>query len=374
MPTSEFKGIVVCSFYSVPYSKTKTQLIQHITINYTELKTRYKDCFFLAGGDKNNLKLRDILDISPTLHMHNTKPTHGAKNIDILVSDMVKISQTEGKITSLALQKEVTQGPSNNQLGDNIRPPCHEKDKLHKKAYIDDLILLEKISLSNLEEKERIIGPLDWNDRFNLTLPQNKSILQHQLVDLALYTEKHSMVINKKKTKCILFNNSKTKSFMPQLSLEEGNYLEVIYQLKLVSLVINTELTWNDHISYTVARVNRVVWQLSRYRATTEHLITFYIVKIRSILMFGAVVFHSSLTAELSQKLELQQKRSLAVILGTNYRSYSHALTVTSLPRLDILRKEACSNGLYEHRVTPNTLIFSHSTKVRPTLDGGKSS
>ena len=132
---------------------------------------------------------------------------------------------------------------------------------------------------------------------------------------------------------------------MPQLSLEEGKYLEVIYQLKLVGLVINTELTWNDHITYTVTRVNRVLWQLSRFRqlgATTEHLITFYILKIRSILMFGAVVFHSSLTADLSQKLELQQKRSLAVILGTNYRSYSHALTVTSLPRLDTLRMEAC--------------------------------
>ena len=47
---------------------------------------------------------------------------------------------------------------------------------------------------------------------------------------------------------------------MPQLSLEEGNYLEVIYQLKLVGLVINTELTWNDHITYTVTRVNRVLW------------------------------------------------------------------------------------------------------------------
>ena len=58
--------------------------------------------------------------------------------------------------------------------------------------------------------------------------------------------------------------------------------------------------------------------------------------------MFGAVVFHSSLTVDLSQKLELQQKRSLAVILGTNYRNYSHALTVTSLPRLDTLRMEAC--------------------------------
>ena len=153
------------------------------------------------------------------------------------------------------------------------------------------------------------------------------------------------MVINKKKTKCIIFNNSKTKVFMPQLSLEDGTYLEIIDQLKLVGLVINTELTWNDHVQYTISRVNRVLWQLSRFKqlgAPTEKLITFYILKIRSILMFAAVVFHSSLTSELSQKLELQQKRSLAVILGTQYKSYSYALSVTSLPRLDALRTEAC--------------------------------
>ena len=90
-PTKDFKGIIVCSFYSVPYSKRKTQLVQHIAINYTELKTKYKDFFFLTGGDKNDLDIRNILDISSTLHMHNTKPTHGNKNIDVLVSDFVHL-------------------------------------------------------------------------------------------------------------------------------------------------------------------------------------------------------------------------------------------------------------------------------------------
>ena len=91
MPTPEFKGIIVCSFYSVPNSRRKGQLIEHITINYTQLKAGNRDCFFLVGGDKNELDVRHILDISPNLHMHNTKPTHGQKNIDILISDMVHL-------------------------------------------------------------------------------------------------------------------------------------------------------------------------------------------------------------------------------------------------------------------------------------------
>ena len=81
---------------------------------------------------------------------------------------------------------------------------------------------------------------------------------------------------------------------MPQLSLEEGSSLEVIYQLKLVGLVITSDLSWTAHIDYTIKRVNSVLWQLTRFRnlgAPTDKLLQFYVLKIRSILMFGAVVF-----------------------------------------------------------------------------------
>ena len=201
------------------------------------------------------------------------------------------------------------------------------------------------ISLSNLIKKANIIGPLNFHDRFNLTLPPDQSILQHQLQDLASFTREHSMVLNSKKTKVMPFNNSLTKDFMPQLSLEPNSNLEVIYQLKLVGVVLTSDMTWTAPVNYTVSRVNRVLWQLVRFKqlgASQEKLKTFYVLKIRSILMFAAVCFHSSLTSELSQKLELQQKRSLAVILGSQYRSYSHALSLTCLPRLDTLRSEAC--------------------------------
>ena len=58
--------------------------------------------------------------------------------------------------------------------------------------------------------------------------------------------------------------------------------------------------------------------------------------------MFGAVCYHPALTKELSQLLEFQQKRALAIILGSKYQSYKNAVSLTSLPRLDTLRGEAC--------------------------------
>ena len=171
------------------------------------------------------------------------------------------------------------ENPSTRQKNEII-PLCHQSKNVHKKSFIDDLTLLEKISLSNLVSKPRIIGPLDFHDRFNLTMPAHKSILHHQLDDLKLFTSNHSMKLNSKKTKCLPFIQSKTKDFMPQLSLDEGSNLEVIYKLKLVGIVITSSLSWQAHVEYTVSRVNSVIWQLIRFKqlgAPRNKLITLYV-------------------------------------------------------------------------------------------------
>jgi hypothetical protein len=64
------------------------------------------------------------------------------------------------------------------------------------------------------------------------------------------------MVLNTKKTKLIPFNNSRTKDFMPEISIDGITPLEVIYSLKLVGLLITSDMTWNAHIDYTTKRIN----------------------------------------------------------------------------------------------------------------------
>jgi hypothetical protein len=143
---------------------------------------------------------------------------------------------------------------------------------------------------------------------------------------------------------------------MPQIQIEDGQFLEVIYKLKLVGIVITSCLTWTAHIEYTVKRVNRAIWQLTRFKrlgASQDKLVTFYVLKIRSILMFGSICFHSSLTAELSDKLELQQRKSLTIILGSQYRNYNHARSLTNLPRLDELREKACLQWAIQAQADP---------------------
>ena len=168
-----------------------------------------------------------------------------------------------------------------NRILYNVSPlkhSCLPKDILDVKH--------EKISLSQLIQKGRIIGPLNYHDRFNLMLPKNLCILQHQISDLQIFTKEHHMKLNNQKTKCMPFINSLTTDYMPQISIGNEETLEVIFQLKLVGLVVNSSLDWTDHVYYTVKRANKTLWQVTRFRqlgAPREKLITLYVLKIRSV-------------------------------------------------------------------------------------------
>ena len=58
-------------------------------------------------------------------------------------------------------------------------------------------------------------------------------------------------------------------------------------------------------------------------------------------LKFRAICFNLSLKADLSYKLELQQRKSLAIIIESQYCSYNRARSLTQLPILDYLWEKA---------------------------------
>ena len=86
--------------------------------------------------------------------------------------------------------------------------------------------------------------------------------------------------------------------------------------------------------------------------------------------MFGAVCFHSSLTAEQSNMLERQQLTCLATILGSEYTTYSRALQLTNLPSLATLRQEACFQWAVKAQVSPQ---HSHLFPTRPSSHNTRS-
>ena len=73
-PTGHIKCIIVCAFYLPPYSKKKSALIEHISLNYFTLKAQYPDSAFICGGDKNDLNIQLLLNIDPSFRQIVSSP------------------------------------------------------------------------------------------------------------------------------------------------------------------------------------------------------------------------------------------------------------------------------------------------------------
>ena len=138
------------------------------------------------------------------------------------------------------------------------------------------------------------------------------------------------MIINKKKTK---------------VNFPGDEPLEVIHEIKLLGVMITSDLTWNSHVQYITKNASKKLWHLIRFKnmgGTVKQLLRIFELKVRTLLEFSAPVFHFSLTKEQSQKIELVQKKALAIILGNRYHSYKVALQQTKLERLDLRREKLC--------------------------------
>ena len=230
--------------------------------------------------------------------------------------------------------------------------------------------------LSVLVPAPPIIGPPNLHEIPGLTLPAEQSILQHQLADLSLFTAENKMKINHKKTKIIPFNFSKKFDFLPQLHFPDCEPLEVIYQTRLLGVIISSNLSWSPHVDDMTMRATKKLWVLIRFKSlggTAQQLLTVYQTRIRSTLEFAAPVFHSGLTQDQSRQIEMVQKKAMAIILANNYTTYESALLSLNLERLDIRRTNlSYSFALKCSKSHQHKTMFPSNHNFRPNMRNPK--
>ena len=157
------------------------------------------------------------------------------------------------------------------------------------------------------------------------------------------------MKINQKKTKVILFNNSRKYDFSPKLSFDENDddVLEVVEELRLLGVVVTSNLNWQAHVDYMCKKAFTRLWMIRRLKplgATVEELVEVYQTQIRCLLEFAVAAWNSGLTKAQINQLERVQKCALAIILQEDYVSYRHAQSSVNLESLQDRRHALCLN------------------------------
>ena len=91
------KKIAVCSFYCKPGSRKKTQLLDHIAQTFHLLSAKFPDgLYFLICGDKNEMGIQQILNLSPGLKqtVENATRLNPDQVLDVIITDLHKYYQS----------------------------------------------------------------------------------------------------------------------------------------------------------------------------------------------------------------------------------------------------------------------------------------
>ena len=154
------------------------------------------------------------------------------------------------------------------------------------------------------------------------------------------------MLINEKKTKCMIFNFTDKYQFTTRLRINDEP-IEVIDSTRLLGTIITSDLSWDQNISSIVKKANARMELLRRvagFGTPTDDLKIIYILFIRSILEQSATVWHSSLTNENVNDLERIQKSAIKLILNNGYTTYKNGLAQLGLETLASRRETLCLN------------------------------
>ena len=239
-------------------------------------------------------------------------------------------------------------------------------EKIHLK-WIDDMTAAECVNLKDsLAEATTQHHPVQFHERTGHVLPESSSIIQGLLNELFLYSENHQMKINSKKTMAILFNKSRKYDFLPQLTIDDSDPLEVVDNLKLLGVIVSSDLSWAANTRSMCAKAYSRLWILRRLKplgVSQSELLDVYEKQIRCIVEYASPVWTGGLTKHEVIQIERVQKAAFTIILGNRYSSYSKALATLNRPALESRRKEintrfakkCLSSPKFSHWFTFNT-------------------
>ena len=184
--------------------------------------------------------------------------------------------------------------------------------------------------------------PDPYHARTGHTLANENSKVLKQIQAVDDYAQSNEMKLNLKKTKFMLFNACTSIDFLPTFNLG-GVEIELVEEMKLLGLIITSDLKFEKNTEYIVKKAYKRVWMLKRLKnlgASTEQLLDVYQKQIRSVLELAVSVWHSSLVQADRLSIERVQKAALQVVLIPDCSSYGAACLKANLLTLEKTKKK----------------------------------
>ena len=239
----------------------------------------------------------------------------------------------------------------------------HPKDLIGKYATssLNIGVPLEKINLKYIDDMTQAFAfnvheitsqnnnptlPLSYHERTGHIVSEGVQLdAQLEINRVIEDCKMNEMVINISKTKVMMFNTSRKRDFLPELSIGTEHVLEVVSDHKLLGIIVQEDLRWAKNTLNLCRRGFSRLWMLRRLRnigASRQELCDVYIKQVRSVLEIAVPAWEPGLTKSEGGQLERVQKSAFSIILGDEYESYEHALEELNLEKLSVRRSQIC--------------------------------
>ena len=187
--------------------------------------------------------------------------------------------------------------------------------------YIGDLSVLHLICLAGFLVESNFLGhvasDIGIDDKY---LPASTYQSQEHLDFISNWTSQNLMRLNEAKSNYMVFSRSKEK-FATRLSINSVK-LDRISVTKLLGVWITEDMSWSRNSQEICKKAYSrlsMITKLKYVGVSRDDLLDIYILFIRSIMEYCAVVFHSRLTQQDIMKIERIQKTCLKGFLGDCY-------------------------------------------------------
>ncbi len=207
----------------------------------------------------------------------------------------------------------------------------------------------------------------DWDDRWKYvddssvseTLSRYQvSNFQTILEGITQWCARNNMSLNPRKCKEIFVCFWKNNPNFPPMIVDEQP-IEVVKSAKLLGLIFQDDLKWNDHVNYIVKKSAKRLYMLrllKRAHCDTKTLISVYFSCVRPILEYCAQVWHYNIPEYLSKEIERIQSRALKIINPS--LSYNESLLDLNVPTLYSRRELLCTRFFRRKVLSQNSPLF----------------
>ena len=185
--------------------------------------------------------------------------------------------------------------------------------------------------------------------------------MQYPCNELVQWSEENKLNINTRKTKEKIMGQRCNSQVTP-----EREDVERVTKFKLLGVIVNQSLKWNDNIMSVQRKANFRIYFLNSLKKVgrqTDDLVLFFESIILPMLEYASAVWHSSLTQDQSSLLEAVQKTVMRIIYDA--MSYKDACYIAKLMTLEERRRQTANNFVSKCKTARTFyIIYSHHYNV----------